>query len=108
MTGQKRTPGRGIKQPKARTGLKKNVSRSRGSEREAGKEGKRMTLRSNWVVMALFLETETLGEGQVGSGKTMRSILDMWSSGNLGHLGRAISWESGYTAYVKRYLLGQR
>ena len=66
---------------------------------------KRMTLGSNWVVMALFLETGNAGRGsrwQWGNHEVNFGHVEF--GGTLGHPGRPITWESGYTAYVKRHL----
>lgn len=70
-----------------------------------GRKEKRMPLGSNWVVMALSLETGNTGRGSSWQwGKHEVNFGHVEFGGTLGHPGRAIIWESGYTAYVKRYL----
>lgn len=67
-----------------------------------------MTLGSSWVVLALSLETGNTGRGsswQWGNHEVNFGRVDF--GGTLGHLGRTIAWESGYSI-CKKVLLGQR
>ena len=93
------------KKPGARPEVKPQEGQGAVKTGKRRRKEKRMTLGSNWVVLALSLETGNTGRGsswQWGNHEVNFGHVEL--RGTLGHLGRAIAWESGYIACVKRYL----